>query len=171
MGEERQRSRKGAEREVRYVVDGTSARSAVAVPGNIARPKKTVSGKSASSARGAKGKREAGKAQKTTLGAGYVAFVAFMCAAALLSCVRFLWLKEVVTTQRNAIAVQETKLTKLRSENDALLESLVNALDWEYIRDAATNRLGMKYAGEEQVEWYSTDGDGYVRQYRDVPGH
>ena len=106
-----------------------------------------------------------------TLGAGYVAFVAVMCAAALFACVRFLWLKEIVTSQRSRIAVQETKLTKLRSENDALLESLINALDWEDIRDTATNRLGMKYAGEEQVEWYSTDGDGYVRQYRDVPGN
>ncbi|MGX8728127.1 MAG: hypothetical protein ACSW75_01010 [Lachnospiraceae bacterium] len=165
MGEVRQRDREEAEREVRYVVDGTSARSAIAVPESVEAPKRAAMRYMAKQGDAA---RDGGK-QKMTLGAGYVAFVAVMCAAALLACVRFLWLKEVVTTQRNSIAVQETKLTKLRSENDALLESLVNALDWEYIRDTATNRLGMHYAGEEQVEWYSTDGDGYVRQYRDVP--
>lgn len=171
MGEERRRGREGTERKVRYVVDGTSARSAITLPETPASPRRRSARPDAARVPGGGG-AAAGKAadsQKANLGAGYVAFVAIMCAAALFACVRFLWLKEVVTTQRNNIAMQETKLTKLRSENDALLESLVNALDWEYIRDTATNRLGMKYAGEEQVEWYSTDGDGYVRQYREVP--
>ncbi len=171
MGEESQGGRTGAKREVRYVVDGTSARSTFALPETAAPPEKAARRSPKSAGSGVLRQENAGEARKMTLGAGYVAFVAVMCAAALFACVRFLWLKEIVTSQRSRIAVQETKLTKLRSENDALLESLINALDWEDIRDTATNRLGMKYAGEEQVEWYSTDGDGYVRQYRDVPGN
>ena len=170
MGEEKQRGRKEAERAVRYVVDGTSARRTLAEPERRVPPDRASERRSGPPAEETGGRGGAAKEQKADLGAKYVAFVALMCALALGCCVRFLWLKGVVTTQRNSIAEQETKLTKLRSENDALLESLVNALDWEYIRNTATNRLGMKYAGEEQVEWYSTDGDGYVRQYRDVPG-
>lgn len=170
-----------AKRDIRYVVEGTSVRiSEAEVPKRSApedeeekirqipdavRVERARSRKETPDA--VRGERTRGR--KETLGAAYVAFIALMCAAAVLVCVRFLWLKKIVTDQRNRIAVQETLLTKLRSENDALLESLVNAQDWEAIRDAAMGRLGMKYPGQNQVERYSTDGDGYVRQYRDVP--
>ena len=104
-----------------------------------------------------------------TFSIAYVFFVTAVCVVMVIACVQYLRLKGTVTTQRKQIAEKETRLTKLRSENDALYERLVNAMDLEEIREIAIGRLGMKYADESQVERYSTDGEGYVRQYRDVP--
>ena len=43
------------------------------------------------------------------------------------------------------------------------------SVDLEAIREAAMDRLGMKYAEESQIQYYDTDGSSYVRQYQEVP--
>ena len=42
-------------------------------------------------------------------------------------------------------------------------------VDLETIRNIAINKLGMVYAGEEQVKTYDDKSSDYVRQYSDVP--
>ena len=40
----------------------------------------------------------------------------------------------------------------------------------EFVRDMAINQLGMKYATEDQIIWYSNNTtNSYVRQYQEVP--
>ena len=84
-------------------------------------------------------------------------------------CVRYLRLKETITAQISENEKLESMLVSLRSENDALLECISNEVDWNYIRDVAVNKLGMKYATEDQIVWYNTDDCCYVRQYLEVP--
>ena len=45
----------------------------------------------------------------------------------------------------------------------------IEAIDLETIRNIAINKLGMVYAGEEQVKTYDDKSSDYVRQYSDVP--
>lgn len=99
---------------------------------------------------------------------GYCLFLAVITVATVLMCVQYLQLKETITAQNTVRESLETQLMSLRSENDALYENVMNNVDWEYIRDVAINKLGMKYAAEDQVVWYNTEDDYYVRQYRDV---
>ena len=53
---------------------------------------------------------------------------------------------------------------------------LNNAIDWEMFRDktvlvtGATGRLGMVYAGEDQVIYYDSSNNDYIRQYESIPG-
>ena len=37
------------------------------------------------------------------------------------------------------------------------------------MRDVAMNELGMKYATEDQIVWYTTEDREYVHQFEDVP--
>ena len=71
--------------------------------------------------------------------------------------------------QMNRNEKLESELVSLRSENDALLENINSSVDWNAIKDTAINKLGMKYAEEDQIVWYNTDGRSYIRQYQDVP--
>ena len=98
----------------------------------------------------------------------YVIFLTFIAAATVLMCVHYLRLKETITAQVSANEKLESRLFSLRSENDALLECIDNEINWDYIRDVAVNKLGMKYATEEQIVWYNTDDSYYMKQYRDV---
>ena len=37
------------------------------------------------------------------------------------------------------------------------------------MKDRAINELGMQYATEEQIKYYTPGNNNYVRQYQDVP--
>ena len=99
---------------------------------------------------------------------GYMLFLAIMCIVTVLMCIRYLRLKETITTQVKQNNELRTKLTNTRAENDALLESIQNSVDMNHIREVAINEFGMKYATEDQVIWYNGEDNGYVEQYRDV---
>lgn len=109
------------------------------------------------------------RAQALSMSKGYVVFLAFMAVIVVLMCVQYLQLKETVTTQLSSNEKLASQLTTLKSENDALYENITDSIDWDHVRDVAINKLGMKYATEDQVVWYNTESDGYVRQYEEVP--
>ena len=87
----------------------------------------------------------------------------------VVSCINFLQKQALNTSYRNQVATQEAKLADLKERNDAAYESALKSVDLETIRNIAINKLGMVYAGEEQVKTYDDKSSDYVRQYSDVP--
>ena len=100
---------------------------------------------------------------------GFVIFLLLTSILSVAMCIHYLKLRSTLTSQIEANSKLESQLTTLKSENDALYENVTNNVDLNYIRDYAINNLGMKYATEDQVIWYNTEGSEYVRQYQDVP--
>ena len=92
-----------------------------------------------------------------------------LCAAMVAFVVGFLCLKEKNIEQNRHIASLENQINDLKSDNDAYYNKVMASVDLEAIREAAMNRLGMKYAEESQIQYYDTDGSSYVRQYQEVP--
>lgn len=104
------------------------------------------------------------------MGKGYVLFLALVSVATLFMCVHYIQLRSNVTTQIKTLANLESELNQLTAENDALYNQTVNDVDLEHIKDVAINQLGMNYATEDQIIWYSSNTtNSYVRQYQDVP--
>lgn len=92
-----------------------------------------------------------------------------LCAAMVAFVVGFLCSKEKITEQNRHIASLENQINDLKSDNDAYYNKVMASVDLEAIREAAMDRLGMKYAEESQIQYYDTDGSSYVRQYQEVP--
>lgn len=116
--------------------------------------------------------RQATKNRKKAMqmGRGYVMFLSLVSVATLFVCVHFIQLRSTVTAQMKKTASLETELSQLVAENDAFYDSTVSNVDLDHIRDVAINELGMSYAEEDQIIWYSSNStNSYVRQYQDVP--
>lgn len=64
---------------------------------------------------------------------------------------------------------QRKELSDLKADNDAYYNTTVASEDLEAVKEAAQNRLGMKYADESQVIYFDDSENSYVRQYQDVP--
>ncbi|MCI5649692.1 MAG: hypothetical protein ACI4EG_05090 [Fusicatenibacter sp.] len=109
------------------------------------------------------------RVRATQMGKGYVLFLAVVCAAIVGMCVVYLQMQTTITTQTKDIASKERELSDLKADNDAYYNTTIASVDMEAIKDAALNRLGMKYADESQIIYYDTSGSSYVRQYKDVP--
>lgn len=109
------------------------------------------------------------RARALQMSLGYVAFLTAAGLATLFVCVNYLKLQAQNTTYRNQAAALESQLADLKLENDTEYENALASVDMEQIRDIAINKLGMVYAGEEQVKTYESQNNDYVRQYSDVP--
>lgn len=101
---------------------------------------------------------------------GYVLFLSLVSVATLLVCVHFIQLRSTVTSQLKEVASLETQLNQLVAENDALYDKTVSDIDLDHVKTVAIEKLGMSYAAEDQIIWYSSNTtNSYVRQYQDVP--
>ena len=64
---------------------------------------------------------------------------------------------------------QKLEYSELKADNDAYYSEVLSSVDLETIRKKALDEFGMKHATEDQIKYYTPDGDGYVRQYQEVP--
>ena len=108
------------------------------------------------------------RARFTHVGAGYVCFLALICVFTMGLCVRYLQMKAELTTQNETIAAKETQLNKLKADNDAYYDRVLASVTLEDVKAAALDRLGMHYATESQIQYYSAADNSYVRQYQDL---
>ena len=114
-------------------------------------------------------KARANRQKATQMNLGYVLFLTITAVATLFLCVQFVQLKAQLTTQATNLEQKEAELSVLKADNDAFYNSVAASGDLEYIKEVATKELGMKYPAEGQVIYFDTSGNGYVRQYQDVP--
>ena len=150
-------------RDYRTYEDGNAVRELEAFPEEREKRKKH-SGKPKVSVQTRQNRRRV-----MSMSPGYLVFLSAVCVAALLLCVQYLQLKASYTEQTEYLDRQESDLSQLKSDNDAYYNQVQASVDLEAIRQKAMEELGMHYADESQIEYYSTKDSSYVRQYQDVP--
>ena len=74
-----------------------------------------------------------------------------------------------MTAQSKNISGLKSELTVPTDENLAARERINNAIDLEKVYEVATKELGMHYASESQIVYYSGTADNYVKQYKAIP--
>jgi cell division protein FtsL len=109
------------------------------------------------------------RTRATYMSAGKVLFITVFGIIAVVICIYYLQLKSARTTQLTNIAAKESELSKIQADNDAYEKTVLASESLEEIRKTALKELGMKYPSEDQIRYYSTDDNSYVRQYTDVP--
>lgn len=111
---------------------------------------------------------KANRLRARNMSVGYVLFLTAVCVITVFLCIHYLQLRETYTNQAETIAVMETRLSRLQADNDAYEKQTEASVDLEAIRKTALNRLGMHYATESQIRYYSAEENSYVRQYGTV---
>ena len=109
------------------------------------------------------------RARATVMGKGFVFFLTVACMLTMLLCINYLQVRSKLITQTETIASLESQLSTLKADNDAYYNQTLASVTLEEVKEAALNRLGMHYATESQIIYYSTDDSSYVRQYQEVP--
>ncbi len=115
------------------------------------------------------GNRQTGrrKAQKKEYSVGnLIATVVMIGAFALCawSTLRYVQLRSDFTSTVKTLASSRVELSNLRSQNDASLARIETSVDLEQIESVARGELGMKYASEGQVYFYSSAENDYMRR-------
>ena len=99
----------------------------------------------------------------------YVAFLVLCVGLVAFVAVALIQTQSQVTQRMEHIASLESQITDLKADNDARYKEIVTAVDLDYIKDVAINQLGMQYATEDQIIYYSVEKDNFMDQYSDIP--
>ena len=99
----------------------------------------------------------------------FVAFLTACVAASALVSVSLIQIRSNVTQQMKEVAALEIQINDMKADNDARYKQITTSVDLNAIKDAAINRLGMKYASQDQIVYYSIDKNNYMDQYSDIP--
>ena len=100
---------------------------------------------------------------------GYVAFLTLCVGIVAFAAVALVQIQSQVTQRMEHIAALESQITDLKADNDARYKEIVTSVDLDYIKDVAMNQLGMKYATEDQIIYYSVENNNFMDQYSDIP--
>lgn len=98
-----------------------------------------------------------------------VLFLSACVGLTVLAAVALIQIQAQTTQRMKHIASLESQLTNLRADNDAKYKEIVTSVDLNYIKDVAINELGMTYASEEQVVYFSIENENFMDQYSDIP--
>lgn len=101
----------------------------------------------------------------------YVVLLTIASMFTLYLCVSYLQVQSSITARMHNIERLESRLEKLKAENDALETNINTSVDLNKIYEIATKELGMVYAKKDQVLLYDKTESEYVRQYEDIPEH
>ncbi len=100
---------------------------------------------------------------------GYVAFLSICVVTVAFAAVSLVQIQSQVTQRMEHIAALESQITDLKADNDARYKEIVTSVDLDYIKDVAVNELGMQYATEDQIIYYSVENNNFMDQYSDIP--
>ncbi len=100
---------------------------------------------------------------------GYVAFLSVCVLTVAFAAVSLIQIQSQVTQRMEHIAALESQITDLKADNDARYKEIVTSVDLNYIKDVAINELGMQYATEDQIVYYSVENNNFMDQYNDIP--
>ncbi|MBE5862750.1 MAG: cell division protein FtsL [Lachnospiraceae bacterium] len=92
-------------------------------------------------------------------------FVLLLClCTALCVIIWYVNLQSQVTSKVSVVNQLESKLNNMKQANDEENLRIQNSVDLEEIKRIAIGELGMTYAQEGQIVYYSSEGTDYMRK-------
>ena len=97
-------------------------------------------------------------------------YVIFLSMALIITCITVMFyikLQSDITTRLRSIASLESSLDTVKVNNDAVAKRLETAGDITMVKKEAL-KMGMNYAGEDQIVYYTIDSSDYMTQYSGI---
>lgn len=99
-------------------------------------------------------------------------YVAFMTMAVLVFATftgLYIKIQSDVTVRMKTIASLESQIADVKADNDEAYKRINTSVNLEAVREVAMTELGMSYAKESQIIYYSVGDDDYMNQYSEIP--
>ncbi len=100
---------------------------------------------------------------------GYVFFLSVCVSVIAVFAAAYVKLQADVTQNMKTISSLESQISDLKADNDANYKRITTSVDLNEIKDIAINQLGMTYATEDQIIYYTVENSNYMDQYSDIP--
>ena len=85
-------------------------------------------------------------------------------------CAQYLGARGIYSGKALEVENLQKELKEITMGNDEREDDINTNIDYKQIYDTVTNDYGMGYPGDGQIRTYDAGGEGYARQYKDIPG-
>ena len=85
-------------------------------------------------------------------------------------CAQYLGARGIYSGKALEVENLQKELKEITMGNDEMEDDINTNIDYKQIYDTVTNDYGMGYPGDGQIRTYDAGGEGYARQYKDIPG-
>lgn len=160
----------GREPETEYYVDGNTVRRVNAAPDYRKAQQERIEREQEEERR--RRRRQARRNQEKALRMSR-SYVTFLTMAVLVFAVfagAYIKIQSDVTARMKNIAKLESQIADLKADNDEAFKRISMAVDLDSVKNTALNELGMSYARESQIIYYTVGDDDYMNQYSEIPG-
>lgn len=99
-------------------------------------------------------------------------YVAFMTMAVLVFATftgLYIKIQSNVTVRMKTISALESQIADVKADNDEAFKRINTSVNLDGVRSIAMTELGMSYAKESQIVYYSVGDDDYMNQYSKIP--
>lgn len=98
------------------------------------------------------------------MSAGYVLFLAAAMSICAMILMNYVQLQAELTNVTRSVADKESELNNLKIANDEEYNRIVSGINLEDIKRIAICELGMRYAQEGQIVYYTKEESDYMRR-------
>lgn len=99
----------------------------------------------------------------------YVTFLTGCVIASAVSAFSLIQIRSNVTQQMREVSALSSAVENAKTQNDARYKEITTSVDLNQIKDIAINQLGMKYASQDQIVYYTVENNNYMDQYSEIP--
>lgn len=99
----------------------------------------------------------------------YVTFLSGCVIASAFAAFSLIQIRSNVTQQMKEVSALSSSVENMKAENDARYKEITTSVDLNEIKDVAMNQLGMTYASQDQIVYYTVENNNYMDQYSEIP--
>lgn len=153
-----------------YYIDGNAVRRMEAVPDYRRERRERIEREKEEELRRRRRAARRNQERALRMSKSYVAFLTMAVVVFGAFAGFYIHLQSDVTARLNTISSLESQIADLKADNDEAYKRINTAIDLDSVRNTAMNELGMSYARESQIIYYSVGEDDYMNQYSEIPG-
>lgn len=156
-------------REKNYYIDGNTVRRMEAAPDYRRVQRERIERQREEEQRRRRRAARRNQEKALRMSRSYVAFLTMAVVVFGAFAGLYIHIQSDVTARMKTISGLESQIADLKADNDEAYKRINTAIDLDSIRDKAMNELGMSYARESQIIYYSVGEDDYMNQYGEIP--
>ncbi len=162
-----QTERRASERN--YYVDGNTVRRMEAVPDYRRERREREEREREEQLRRRKRQVRRNQERQLRMSKRYVVFLTMAVTVFGVFAGTYIKIQSDMTARMNTISSLESQIADLKADNDEAYKRIRMTVDLDSVREKALNELGMSYAKESQIIYYTVDNDDFMNQYSEIP--
>lgn len=152
-----------------YYIDGNTVRREETVPDYRQAQRERIQKEKEEELRRRKRKARQNQEKAMRMSRSYVSFLTMAVIIFGVFAGTYIKIQSSVTARMNDISNLESQIADLKADNDEAFKRINTAIDLDSIRNTAMSELGMSYARESQIIYYTVGDDDYMNQYGAIP--